>query len=152
MCAAVGLCNCSFSRVQRQYPGRFNTVWDAECNLNSSSLFASLRMAEMEKTSRHPSLLLLHLSGYSPLHLSSSGFHNVRLCFAVTSLSTTVEIAIITVEKSIIFVSGVPFYVRWKLDLNSFDCHGPFQKCAGQLKIKNFNYNEDLIFISGRCQ
>lgn len=105
----------------------------------------------MEKDSRDPFLLLLHLSGYSPLHLSRSDFHNIRIYFVVTSLSTIGEIAKLG-NLFIVFVSGVPFYLRWKLDLNSFDCHGPFQKCAGQLKINNFNYNEHLIFLSDRCQ
>lgn len=85
------------------------------------------------------------------MHLCSSGFHNIRLCFAVTSLSTIFEMA--ELENLFIgFVSGVPFYLRWKLNLNSFDFHGPFQKCAGQLKMKNFNYNKHLIYISGRRQ
>lgn len=57
------------------------------------------------------------------------------------SLSTVVEMAKL-----------VPFYHRWKLDLSSFDCHGPFQKSAGQLKIDNFNYHEHFTFISDRCQ
>lgn len=57
------------------------------------SLCLSLRAVEVEKNSRHLSLLLLHLSGFAPLHLSSSGFHNIRLCFAATSLSAIVEIA-----------------------------------------------------------
>lgn len=55
------------------------------------------------------------------------------------SLSTVVEMAKL-----------VPFYHRWKLDLSSFDCHGPFQKSAGQLKIDNFNYHEHFTFISDR--
>ena len=152
MCAAVGLCNCSFSRVQRQVPRTIQHSMGCWAHLELFlSLCLSLRMVDMGKTSKHPSLLLLHLSGYSPLHLSSSGFHSIRLCFAVTGLSTIVEIAKLE-HLFIVFVSGVSFCLRWKSDLNGFDCHGPFQKCAGQLKIKNFNDNEHLIFISGRCQ